>query len=221
MDLRSRYRRDFTTQPARPRPSAQPVHPAPAFTDPPAAPAPLARQQAPRPAVRKKSVKKRRFFLVSGVLVLAVIIVGLIWRLAGASSSPVPASIRSGAGFPVYYPQQSKLPPGYTLDTGSFRRASGGVIVYSINSSDDQNLSVTEEAQPPSNIIDTFIKNYIPLHSSLTTGLGQAQIGAYGQKPNFHAVASLPINQGPWLIITAPPDIKQSVLKQIVESLKP
>jgi hypothetical protein len=86
--------------------------------------------------------------------------------------------------------------------------------------SNNGSVSISQQAQPGSDVIDSFLKTYIPLHTALSTKLGQAQVGASGQASNLHTIASLPIKNGPWLIITAPADISQAELKQIIESLK-
>jgi hypothetical protein len=162
---------------------------------------------------------KRRIFTV--IIVFAVIGgAGLAWRLAGATGSPVPAGLRSSAGFPIYYPDQGHLPDGYTLDTTSFQKADGGAIIYAIKNSSGGNLIASEVAQPGGNVIDDFTKNSIPLHSTVDTSLGKAQIGAYGSPPNLRSIVSLPINHGPWLIITAPANTPQTDLKQITLSLR-
>lgn len=146
----------------------------------------------------------------------------IVWRLFlyHSAASPVPSSVAKDVNFSIYYPDPQKLPSGYSLDSSSFKQAQPGVIVYSINHAGGRSLAVSEEAQPAGSIVNDFIKNYIPLHNTLGTGLGDAQIGAYGQAPNQQSVASLSIKNGPWLIVTAPSDVKQTDLKTILQSLK-
>ncbi len=169
------------------------------------------------PGFFPKTARYRIIFVVLGVILIG----GLSWAvLSYKSASPVPAAIQKAVSFPVYYPAPGRLPAGYTLDSSSFRQAQAGVVIYSINHQGGQPLIVSEEDQPAGSVISDFIKSYTPLHTTQNTSLGQAQIGAYGQPPNLRTVASLPINNGPWLIITSPTDVNQTDLKQILQSLK-
>lgn len=157
------------------------------------------------------------------IAVIAIVIIGSVAGLLilhKPAASPVPADIRKAVSFPVYYPDSSQLPAGYALDSSSFRQAQPGVIVYSITHSGSQPLAVSEENQPGGSVISDFIKNYIPLHNTVDTDLGSAQVGVYGKAPNQQAVASLQIKNGPWLLITAPSGVKQTDLDQILQALK-
>jgi hypothetical protein len=163
--------------------------------------------------------KRKLWLIVAGVL-LAVLIAGLAaWRLS-ASDSPAPDSIQADSGSGVYYPNAAKLPAGYTFDSSSINQAADGVTILSVKGGSDKSVSISQQAQPDSDVIENFIKTYIPLHTTISTSLGQAEMGASGQSSNLKTVVSLPVKDGPWLIITAPADISQPELKQIIESLK-
>jgi hypothetical protein len=141
------------------------------------------------------------------------------WRLS-ASDSPAPDSIQADSGSGVYYPNAAKLPAGYTFDSSSINQAADGVTILTVKGGSDKSVSISQQAQPDSDVIENFIKTYIPLHTTISTSLGQAEMGASGQSSNLKTVVSLPVKDGPWLIITAPADISQPELKQIIESLK-
>jgi hypothetical protein len=163
--------------------------------------------------------KRKLWLIVAGVL-LAVLIAGLAaWRLS-ASDSPAPDSIQADSGSGVYYPNAAKLPAGYTFDSSSINQAADGVTILSVKGGSDKSVSISQQAQPDSDVIENFIKTYIPLHTTISTSLGQAEMGASGQSSNLKTVVSLPVKDGPWLIITAPADVSQPELKQIIESLK-
>lgn len=171
---------------------------------------------------------KKGLILAIEFLIMAALVVAIVWRLffyhsasqPPSTGSPVPVSVAQAVNFPVYYPDRQRLPAAYTLDNSSFRQAQPGVVIYSIKSPGSQSLTVSEEEQPAGSVITDFIKNYIPLHDSVSTSFGEAQVGAYGKAPNLQTVASLPIKNGPWLIITASSDIKQTDLTQILQSLR-
>jgi hypothetical protein len=172
----------------------------------------------PVPAAAPKRRLSRKF-LISGAVVfvlLAVLTIFFVHHLR--SDSPVPAEIRGAVSFAVYYPEQSKLPAGYSLDTTSFRLAQPGVVVYSVKTGSQQ-LIFSEEQTPGGNVVDKFTSSYIPLHNPITTDLGKAAMGAAGQGANLQTIVSLPITKGPWLIITAPANTKQSDMQQILQSL--
>jgi hypothetical protein len=174
------------------------------------------------PAPAKAAGPKRRpkRLLVAGGVVGVVFLAALGIFLAHGmmAHSPVPAEVRSAVSFPIYYPRQSKLPPGYSLDTASFRLAESGVVIYSVHKGSQQ-LVFSEQEAPDGNVINKFTSSYIPLHNTITTDLGKAEIGAAGQGSSLQTVASLPVVKGPWLIITAPADTKQSDMQQVLQSL--
>lgn len=173
----------------------------------------------------KASPSRRRFsrrnLIIGGGVVVILVAVGLgaFFRYGRASSSPVPAQVRKAVTFPIYYPEQQKLPAGYTLDMASFHLAQPGVVIYSVMNQGGQRLLFSEEQKPDSSVIDKFTSSYIPLHTGLKTSLGEAQLGAYGTGKNLRTVISLPINRGPWLILTAPPASSHDDLLQVIRSL--
>jgi hypothetical protein len=91
-------------------------------------------------------------------------------------------------------------------------------VVYAIQKGSQQ-LVFSEEETPGGNVVDKFTSSYIPLHNTITTDLGKAAVGAAGQGANLQTIVSLPITKGPWLIITAPADTKQSDVQQILQAL--
>jgi hypothetical protein len=170
----------------------------------------------------KAAPPKRRLnhpMIVLGA-VLVILLLGLIIFIQHriTAGSPVPTEIKKAVSFPVYYPEQSKLPPGYSLDSTSFRFAQPGVVVFAVQKGGQQ-LVFSEEETPGGNVVDKFTSSYIPLHNTITTDLGKAAIGAAGQGSNLQTIVSLPIAKGPWLIITAPAATKQADMQQILQSL--
>jgi hypothetical protein len=159
-------------------------------------------------------------WLLIGGFLLAAILAGSYLGISGKVHNPVPRNLRQSVSFPVYYPDEHKLPKGFVLNESSFKTAQKGVIIFSIGQAGGQRLIISEEARPSDSTINDFIKNYTPLHSTVSTKLGQAQFGAFGNPPNIRTIVSLPINKGPWLIITAPTTISQDDIKQILQSLK-
>jgi hypothetical protein len=49
--------------------------------------------------------------------------------------------------------------------------------------------------------------------------VGKALVGAYGSGKDLRTIASLPIPNGPWLIITAPSDINQADLEKVLQAI--
>lgn len=141
------------------------------------------------------------------------------WFYMKNARSPIPKNISQSVSFPIYYPDQKKLPQGYTLSLKSFTSPQKGVILYSVKYK-GKKLVFSLQKKPSDNDIQSFYLNYIPLRNKMQTQLGQAEIGAYRSGGNLQTVVSLPTNKGTWLIITAPYDINQNQLKQILDSLK-
>ena len=167
---------------------------------------------------QSKPTSSKRWLAVAGLLLAAVLIGLAVWRLTAAG--PVPDDIQSAGGSGAYQPDTSKLPAGYTFDNSSIHQADDGVTILTIKGNSGNSVSISQQAQPGKEVIDNFTKTYIPLHTALGTGLGEAQIGASGQSSSLQTIVSLPVKDGPWLIITAPADVSQDDLKQIIESLK-
>src|ERR1035437_9493874 len=75
---------------------------------------------------RTLNIFKRVIYTVAGLILILLIGWAAVFsyhHLIARKSSPpdpVPLTIRHGVNFNVYYPDQTKLPAGYTLDTNSF-----------------------------------------------------------------------------------------------------
>ena len=169
---------------------------------------------------------KRRWFLGRSILkrlsraqlllsvVILIVIIALCLKLLIPTYDPVPKSVQSAVSFEVYYPDQSKLPIGYTLEVHSFS-ASTQAVVYVIRNNLGQNLNVSVQSLPSAAQMSYFNTSIIPLHTSVNTSIGTALIGAI----NSQTVVSLPVNKS-WILITAPGNINQSKLEQVIESFK-
>lgn len=178
----------------------------------------VTRTYASRPDSRMRAFTKRLVL----VLLCALAVVGLtigVHDMLGGHTSLVPKNIRNSIDFPVYYPDIKKLPHGYSLDTKSFRLAQPGVVLFAVTYDDGKDITFSEQQQPSSNDINKFVSSYIPINTTLQLALGQAKIGAYGSAPNIRTVVSLPIHNGPWLIITAPSNVSHDDLAKALQSL--
>jgi hypothetical protein len=162
--------------------------------------------------------RRRRIFVSGGTLLVLFVGVTIFVQQQISADGPVPSDVSKAVNFSVYYPNQSKLPAGYTLDDASFRLADTNVIVYSVRKNGEQ-LVFSETQTPDTSIVDKFTSSYIPLHNTISTKLGKAAMGAAGQGTNLKTIVSLPISNGPWLIVTAPANTKQSDMRQILQSL--
>lgn len=130
-------------------------------------------------------------------------------------TSPVPKEVAQAVNFPVYYPDPKKLPAGYSLNTGSFSSPVKNGVSYSVSYGSGQKIVFSVQTKPSDNELQSFNGNYIPLRIDYQTPIGQAEIGAY----HSQTLASLPVINGPWIVITAPSDINQDQLKQILNAI--
>lgn len=163
----------------------------------------------------------RAAYFIAGI----ILIVGVIWggnllyhRLSThsqLSSDPVPLTIRQDVGFSVYYPNPSKLPDGYTLDVHSFTNGNQ-VVEYTVSSPNNQKLVFSVQPKPSDTEIQSFHKKNLPLHTTVTTPVGAAIVGAISHQ----AVASLPTSGDAWVIITAPANIDQGELSQVLQAIQ-
>jgi hypothetical protein len=132
------------------------------------------------------------------------------------SNSPVPQAVAQSVNFPIYYPDSKKLPVGYTLNRNSFTSPVKNGVAYSLNYDNGKKIVFSVQVKPSDNELQSFNSSYIPLRIDYQTLVGQAEIGAYHNQ----TLVSLPIINGPWVVITAPPDINQDQLKQVISALK-
>lgn len=175
-----------------------------------------------------RRIKSRKSFLV----IILTLIISLsatgayYWLQHGPNKTPpaidnvgnsvVPDSITRSVNFPVYYPDPAKLPSGYTLNRSSFSNPVKNGVYYSASYGNGKKIAFSVQAKPSDSELASFKSSYIPLRIEYGTSVGQAEIGAYQNK----TLVSLPILNGPWIVITAPPDINQEDLKSILSAMK-
>jgi hypothetical protein len=165
----------------------------------------------------KPKLSRSRVIVFALVLVaLASIVTVLIFKFSGGL---VPKNIQKQVNFHVYYPAQDKIPAGYKVDTSSFRTAASNVVLFSVNYSNGRSMVFSESEKPSGDVIDKFNASAIPIHTQVSTAVGKALVGAYGSGKDLRTIASLPIPNGPWLIITAPSDINQADLEKVLQAI--
>ncbi len=152
-------------------------------------------------------------------IITAALVIAILVLVTTKPTSPVPKNIANAVAYPIYYPVQAQLPKGYRLDTSSFESGGPGVVIFTITYGKNNIIVFTEQPMPSHTVIAKYASSYIPLHSSLTTALGQALYGAYNDGGTIKSVISLPINHGPWLIATAPSTINQAVFLKILSAM--
>lgn len=175
-----------------------------------------ARQQPSKKRLRKAKLTKKRITLIfcAAVVVLAAIISFILYQHTQATYNPVPASIRKSVPFPVYFPDNKKLPPGFTLNTSSFSHNDDAVI-YTVSHGTDM---ITFSVQAPAStvVLSDFNTKQIPLHTTLTTPYGNATKGAISQR----SVVSLPIDTSAWIIVTGPDTLTDHDATILLSSLR-
>jgi hypothetical protein len=175
----------------------------------------------------QRGASKRWLLWIIVALVIAGAATGawLHWHPSKAdsppkSASPVPAAVSQAVSFPVYYPDQAKLPTGYVLNSSSFKTPVKNGVTYSVSYGNNQKLVFSVQAKPSDSELESFKTNYIPLRIDYQTDIGQAEIGAYNNHGNTETLVSLPTNTNAWVIVTCPYDINQDNLKQVLSSLR-
>ncbi|MDB5182323.1 MAG: hypothetical protein JWO47_107 [Candidatus Saccharibacteria bacterium] len=172
---------------------------------------------------RKKAHGKLPVILASVFGTLLVLGGGYgAWVFLHRVVSPVPKAIRASVNFPVYYPDQKKLPVGYTLDLHSFKNPHPNTLLYNVTYGNGKKLVFALQVKPSDDDIQSFYANLIPLRNKMDVPAGHAEIGAYnnGGKIDTQSVISLPTATNTWIIITGPGDIDQGQLKQVLTSIR-
>jgi hypothetical protein len=173
------------------------------------------------PLEPQKRSTKRWLLAVAGLLIVAGAMIACVAMRPTEKPKPeyngvVPQVIAEKVSFKVYYPDPAKLPAGYALDKGSFQSPVPSGVAYKVNYGQGQSLVFSVQARPADSELQSFNANYIPLKLDFQTKLGQGAIGAY----QGETLATLPILNGPWVIVRGPADVNQDQLKQILGSLK-
>lgn len=124
--------------------------------------------------------------------------------------------------FPIYYPDTSKLPDGYTFDEASITNPQPEAILYKVlyeNGAKEVIFSLQPKISDDE--MRKFYNNFIPVRYEVDTPIGIADIGAYNNGPLIQNLASLPVkDDATWLIVTAPSDINEDQFALILKSLK-
>jgi hypothetical protein len=167
-------------------------------------------------ASKRPKLKLKFKLIVVGLIVIAALLLGLylITHPSSKVISPIPFRISQSVDFPVYYPINQKLPAGYSLQTNSIS-SNNQAVLYAVSGPHGQNLSFSVQRKPAASSIQNFYTQHLPLHTTLNTAVGLATIGAIGSQ----AIVSLPTTGNAWVIITAPANINQPILDQIIKSL--
>ena len=227
-ELRRRLRggrRDYTGEiiapprrPPAPRPTVQPKPPTRTTEQPASAQAPT----SPKPQKAKKArrlklnFKSKKVFLPL-LLVVVLAAAAAAWMFLGQDgSSPVPKNIQKQVSFPIYYPDPKKLPSGYHLDTSSFTNNKSAVLYAIKYAGGQQKVVISVQPKPSGDIVTNFNSQTLALHTTYQTPIGTATIGAIGT----NSIVSLPTKDNDWIILTAPSNINQSHLRQVLSLLK-
>ena len=163
---------------------------------------------------RSKSRNKMILMGIVGFFIVSISTTG--WFYLHNSTSPVPKNIVKAVEFPIYYPDQKKLPVGYTLDIDSFKLPLKNGVAYTVSYDNDKKIVFSVQPKPADTEIAAFNSGYIPLRIDFQTALGQGEIGVYKSQ----TLVSLPVTNGSWVVATAPADINQDQLKQVMSSLR-
>lgn len=154
------------------------------------------------------------------VIILVLVSVATYYFIksrASSNSLPYPISAQTAGllGYAIYYPNQKLLPPGYTLNRNSFYD-SDQAILYTVSYGNNQKIVFSDQAKPSIGAIESFYQKNIPLNLTYQTNIGTATIGAIKNQ----TLVSLPTDTNAWLLITAPNDINQNQLNQVLKSIE-
>jgi hypothetical protein len=155
--------------------------------------------------------RSRTIFLV----LLALVSIGVFAFQSAKYMSPVPESVSKQVAFTIYYPDQRKLPSGYTLDVSTIRAASK-VILYSVNGPKGLIVHFSVQQKLTDSQIQTFYQTNLKMHTDISTSVGTARIGIAQNQ----SVASLPTTGNAWVVLTSPSTINRAELIQIIRSIR-
>lgn len=183
----------------------------------------LSSTQEKRPSDHKRRPKRERrsfiaIVIVASTVAIAILAVLVIARKNHTPAPPavVPQHIAQSVSFPVYYPDPQELPSEFMLDRGSFS-AANQAVVYSVVYDTNKTIAFTVQEKPSENDLKTFYVNQLPLRNEIKVPAGTAAVGVL----NNQTLVSLPTNENAWLLITAPLDVNQDHLQELLGAIKP
>jgi hypothetical protein len=182
-------------------------------------PSSRANQGVPAPPLKRQHKRKSRKPLVIGICAFLIILIAGVggFLYINKTKSPVPKNISKSVNFPIYYPDQKKLPSGYTLSKSSFKSPQPGAVLYSVQYDNGKKLVFSVQQKPSDSDLAAFVKNYIPIHRQVLTLVGTATVGAIGPQ----TVVSLPTDSNTWIIVTGPANAYGTDnLAQVLKALK-
>jgi len=196
------------------QPSAQPqIQPQPQTQS--ASPQPMQFTAPPKPPKPSKKPLLIKLSLIFGSILLIVVAILGIHSFQQGRKPIVPESITSSVKYSVYYPDPKKLPQGFTLDKQSIRSPAQNGVTYTVLYEKTKKIIFNLQAAATDKELATFRSTYIPKRVSYTTPVGDAEVGASGNS----LLVSIPVSGGPWIVVTAPGDISQDNLKQVLNTL--
>lgn len=125
---------------------------------------------------------------------------------------PIPISVRDKVKFPLYFPNPSRLPASYKLNTASFTD-SAQAVVYSLTYR-NQTMVFSVQNNPGVSAINNFYSSSLALHTTMSTPVGNATIGAIGSQ----SIVSLPTSRS-WILITGPSNFSQQQYAPVLSAM--
>lgn len=145
-----------------------------------------------------KATALRAAMTLLAVAVVAGIGLGTIaWKQhISDSHNPIPASVRKGLPFQLYYP--TKLPTGYYVKADSFQQKDG-VLIFYIVTPDNKLIGVSEEVLPSGVSLPKSSSGpiKIPGEADFYSAIGHAHISLEGK--NYVSETITP--GGVWIIL--------------------
>lgn len=172
-------------------------------------------------APKKRRLPLKKLLIAAGVvaLVAGAVISFMAIRARDTSRNirnTINLSLASKVDFPIYYPNPKTLPKDYTIDVSSFRSPAKNGITYTLFYQKTKRVTFSLQSSPTEAALKTFRNTYITNPFSIETNLGNADTGT----KNGITLASIVIDDGPWITISAPDEINAASIKTLINSLQ-
>jgi len=160
--------------------------------------------------VQKKSRNRKWFYIsIISCLVISAAAIGLFVAQKGHSNpDALPNSVVSQiTEFTTYYFTNNSLPDGLHLKPGS-TSYSGGVLVFSLVTSRDETIGITEQALPAE-----FTNSKLQGQDSIETANGKATITSLN---GGRTTGSLVTKDGTFILLNTQSPVELSTIKDIL-----
>jgi cytoskeletal protein RodZ len=167
---------------------------------------------------KRKKTKGKKIWIISVLILLMVLFLAISWIYLRPKPTPnllnqELSQTQKSVNFSLYIPVH--LPAGYTYKKNS-ASASGGVVLYQLNTPANKIISLSEQPVPDKVAMNDFYNRFLSNKVNVISTEGKAVLGTQGKQ----IIGSLE-TKNTWILINTDSGIDHQTLSDTISSLKP